>query len=93
MPRAAHPEVAAHGQPVIEADEEVLSARFDRGDGGTDERREIRHAADARTRLSACGGDPSPEERAPQHLSGSEDRVALGHRPILVGWHPDRRMD
>ena len=64
MPRAAHPHVAAQGETVVEADEQVLAARLDGCHDGADHPREVGNAAQARARPGHArrrsGGRPAP---------------------------------
>lgn len=68
---------------AIEADEEVLAARLDAGDGAADEPGEVGYASHAGLRLRACVGDPPIGQRRTQHIGSPCDGVTFGHGAIV----------
>jgi len=76
--------MAAQGEPVVEADEQVLAARLDASHGCSHQSGQVRDAAQPRARLRPSGRDTPPDEGCAQHLGGAEDRVAFGHPRIVA---------
>jgi hypothetical protein len=85
VPGTLHPQVAAQGQAVVEADEQMLAACLDARDRCADQPRQIRHPAQSGLRLRAGIRDAPADERGPQDLGNAKDRVAFGHACIVAG--------
>src|SRR5262245_51997765 len=70
VPGASHAHMGVDGEPVVEADEEVLADRLDLGDGA---------AGESLQRVGSCDHDLLAFKGGAQRRRGSPDGVAFGH--------------
>ncbi len=75
-------------EAVVEADEQVLAERFDRGDLSADDPTDLGHGAGA---AGSCRGHAPPDEVRPKPGGRPEKRVAFGHADYLVTTGRSRR--
>ncbi len=80
VPRAVHPQMRPDLEPAVEADQQVLAERLDRGDLPADEPRHLRDRAGSAGPRRRDG--PADQVR-PQARGGPEERVAFGHGRAL----------